>query len=149
MIKILKEEPVAIKKGQDNDSYWIFKNPTSDEVEELKYFDDEFRVLLKGKDYYIASAYRYVHPTMASTLFDITKLNYKDYDACYTINLDKNEISASMLNMDKEEKAIDYIIKRVYNEMESVGLINSDTSIIAGYSDTEYEGFTFSELMNW
>ena len=156
MIKVLIEEPVAIPDNEtlncigmlEIDDYWIYKNPISSEVDSTSSVCDEIRVLIKGKDYYIAPAYIYTHSEMTKLLYGYNKLTYNNYDVSLIISMYDNTLQVGSLNTKNQESALDFV-KEIYYDMESSGLINVDTSIIDGYNSTnEYSGRFLGELFD-
>jgi len=130
MIRLI-EEPVAygfVKDIEvlDNVAYWVYKNPTANEIGEL--FDTGrrgFRGLLCGDDYYIASAYHFIHNDISKVLYDITKLNLSQYDNQIYIKTDKGYNYMSVYNRVIDKDSFIKIIQSMFD----VGLIKSDTKV--------------------
>jgi len=81
VLKILFEEPVAysvVSKDvlSDNEWAWVYKNPTKREAGEILEISKDMRVLVHGCDYYVASAYYFIHASMARAL----KIPLREFD---------------------------------------------------------------------
>ena len=129
MIKIILEEPVAIMPNSDIkqhggnpdiDSFWIYKNPTQDEVDDLYRFTDNINILIKNNDYYIANSYYYTHQMMSRYLQSITKVKYDYYDYYLRVERKNNRVMSNSMINDK------VFLTRLIPDMISVGLFNAD-----------------------
>jgi len=129
MIKVLNEEPIAYNKHEENNlddiEVWIYKNPTPDEVDELKEECQNVRVVVSpDNNYYVASSYYFTH----NDIVKFAKIN-KDIDLVIffkdnvmTINL----YGTNIVNL-----------KPVYTEMIKNRLINNDTILLNHHSYTD------------
>jgi len=163
MIKLLIEEPVSYA-SKENDKYWfrssigekeiwIYKNPTANEVEECcdgnssgNNSENEIRVLIKGNDYYIASAYYFIHRQMAELLFDYNHIPYKSYDADFVVDVKYNEIRSGEISFYGDEKSGFEKLKQFIPNMISVGLLSYNMNIVKSKNKI-LDGITIWKLM--
>jgi len=152
MIKILNEEPVAYQKAEfdvhgDHSEYWIYKNPTSDEVQEIMNISNDIRGLTYEDDYYVAYAYLYNHYTMARDLKSYNGLSYNSYDGAFQINKNEIYIGTDYLNHNKNENEIKAFnkLKLFIPDMLKCGIIKEDTKLF--FFNFKYD-MTIKDLMD-
>jgi len=152
MIRLI-EEPVAIPPNKDLspdvdiDDFWIYENPTSDEINDLLKISKGIRILVKNNNYYAASAKYYTHYIMSIYLKSYTGIdNEKGYDSSFIIETAINSIYNAMANRDKEKESFKTLIP-LYNKIKDCGLINNNTIITSDWGDSIFEGKNLKETL--
>jgi len=84
MLKILIEEPVSYNTyyDVDNDSNWVYKNPTQEEINSIARREC-FRILTYKDDFYLASGYYFTHCEMVNAFKTYNGLSLYDYKHYY------------------------------------------------------------------